>query len=137
MPRLDQSLIYKARKISPYLPLILQATRTLPSAINELRWLKEYVEDSNPRLCRLKTKRKLLELVKKRARGVPLQYILGSQPFGKLDIKCRPGVLIPRYVFTFSQTRFIAQLVKHIDLRLKHTHFIWPNSSKKIIFILQ
>lgn len=29
-------------------------------------------------------------------RGVPLQYVLGSQPFGDLDIECRPGVLIPR-----------------------------------------
>lgn len=25
-----------------------------------------------------------------------MQYVLGSQPFGRLDIKCRPGVLIPR-----------------------------------------
>lgn len=38
-----------------------------------------------------------MNLVKKRARGVPLQYILGSQPFGDLDILCRKGVLIPRY----------------------------------------
>lgn len=27
---------------------------------------------------------------------MPLQYVLGSQPFGSLDIKCRPGVLVPR-----------------------------------------
>lgn len=32
-----------------------------------------------------------------RSRLVPLQYILGSQPFGELDIVCRPGVLIPRW----------------------------------------
>lgn len=38
-----------------------------------------------------------MNLVKKRSRGVPLQYILGSQPFGDLDILCRKGVLIPRY----------------------------------------
>ncbi|KAH3664223.1 hypothetical protein OGAPHI_004574 [Ogataea philodendri] len=34
--------------------------------------------------------------VEERAKHVPLQYILGSQPFGELNIKCRPGVLIPR-----------------------------------------
>lgn len=27
----------------------------------------------------------------------PLQYILGSQPFGSLEIRCEPGVLIPRW----------------------------------------
>ncbi|KAL9617940.1 MAG: hypothetical protein Q9160_007306 [Pyrenula sp. 1 TL-2023] len=34
--------------------------------------------------------------VSRRARGEPLQYIIGTQPFGELDILCRPGVLIPR-----------------------------------------
>jgi HemK-like putative methylase len=37
-----------------------------------------------------------------------LQYVLGSQPFGPLDVKCRPGVLIPRpeteaYVFHLAE----------------------------------
>jgi methylase of polypeptide subunit release factors len=27
-----------------------------------------------------------------------LQYILGTEFFGELEIKCRPGVLIPRWV---------------------------------------
>lgn len=35
-------------------------------------------------------------MVRQRERGMPLQYILGSEPFGDLDILCRPGVLIPR-----------------------------------------
>lgn len=34
-----------------------------------------------------------------RSRGMPLQYILGSQPFGAVDVLCRRGVLIPRCVF--------------------------------------
>lgn len=34
--------------------------------------------------------------VSRRARGVPLQYIIGTQPFGELDILCERGVLIPR-----------------------------------------
>ncbi|EPQ57293.1 S-adenosyl-L-methionine-dependent methyltransferase [Gloeophyllum trabeum ATCC 11539] len=35
-------------------------------------------------------------MVVRRARGEPLQYILGTQPFGSLDILTRPPVLIPR-----------------------------------------
>jgi methylase of polypeptide subunit release factors len=31
-----------------------------------------------------------------RSTGYPLQYILGNQPFGDLEILCRRGVLIPR-----------------------------------------
>lgn len=38
----------------------------------------------------------LSDYVYRRARGEPLQYILGSEYFGELEIKCRPGVLIPR-----------------------------------------
>lgn len=38
----------------------------------------------------------LARYVSRRARGEPLQYIIGTQPFGELDILCRPGVLIPR-----------------------------------------
>jgi len=34
--------------------------------------------------------------VRLRSTGVPLQYVLASQPFGNLDILCRRGVLIPR-----------------------------------------
>ncbi|EHA47444.1 hypothetical protein MGG_14921 [Pyricularia oryzae 70-15] len=35
-------------------------------------------------------------LCMRRGLGEPLQYLLGTQPFGNLDILCRPGVLIPR-----------------------------------------
>lgn len=38
----------------------------------------------------------LSDYVHRRASGEPLQYILGSEYFGELEIKCRPGVLIPR-----------------------------------------
>lgn len=40
--------------------------------------------------------RELARLVAERAGGKPLQYIIGNQPFGNLEIICRPGVLIPR-----------------------------------------
>jgi release factor glutamine methyltransferase len=38
----------------------------------------------------------LREAVKRRATGEPIQYITGTAPFRFLDIKCAPGVLIPR-----------------------------------------
>jgi methylase of polypeptide subunit release factors len=47
----------------------------------------------------------LRELVKKRASGSPLQYLLGSEYFGDLEIRCRPGVLIPRYVIYTTRSR--------------------------------
>lgn len=34
-----------------------------------------------------------------RGRGKPLQYILGTQPFGEVEILCRAGVLVPRCVW--------------------------------------
>jgi methylase of polypeptide subunit release factors len=50
------------------------------------------------------------ELCARRARGEPLQYILGSQPFGPLDIRCEPGVLIPRPETEAWTYRLAAQL---------------------------
>lgn len=93
MPRLAPDLLARARNISPFLPLLLQTCRTLTSARNELRWLREHVRD---RELEQRSRISLLKLCRQRARGVPLQYLLGSQPFGELDILCRPGVLIPR-----------------------------------------
>ncbi|KFY29114.1 hypothetical protein V493_02534 [Pseudogymnoascus sp. VKM F-4281 (FW-2241)] len=103
MPRLSNGLLRHAFTINPLLAPLLRTCRTLPSAHNELRWLRQHVD------ARLETKfgrkkdvpvllrkRCVVNLVGKRARGVPLQYILGSQPFGDLDILCRKGVLIPR-----------------------------------------
>lgn len=56
------------------------------------------------------TSQALHSMCRKRALGHPLQYLLGSQPFGHLDILCRPGVLIPRPE-TESYTGHLADLV--------------------------
>jgi methylase of polypeptide subunit release factors len=101
MPRISASLIRHAFSISPYLPLLLPATRDLALAQNELRWLRSHAIKT-ARLAQLNPKRhitpprSLYQLCRLRATGRPLQYILGSQPFGELEILCRPGVLIPR-----------------------------------------
>lgn len=93
MPRLPPQLLRRAFSISPELSTLLPACRDLQSAKNELRWIKEHVEATT----HVERRRShLLRLCGRRGRGEPLQYVLGSQPFGSLDIKCSPGVLIPR-----------------------------------------
>ncbi|KAI2466519.1 S-adenosyl-L-methionine-dependent methyltransferase [Annulohypoxylon bovei var. microspora] len=122
MPRLPPSLLRHAHRTSPHLAALLPVCRDLASARNELRWIREHVAElltpslspSQPPLqsrsqlrlrdnsnndSRLRTVgRNLLlgHLCRRRGQGVPLQYLLGTQPFGDLEIRCRAGVLIPR-----------------------------------------
>lgn len=100
MPRIPPEAIRQAYKISPHAATILPTCRDLPSTLNELRWIREHVAElqrgrppSPPR-----AEHQIASLCRLRGKGVPLQYVLGSQPFGNLDLKCRPGVLIPRFV---------------------------------------
>lgn len=96
MPRLPPSLFRQAKRQCPNLAALVPACRDLQSAKSELRWLTEFARETTPQ-GHFDAQQKLLErLCRRRGRGVPLQYILGSQPFGPLDIKCTPGVLIPR-----------------------------------------
>ncbi|KAK9454128.1 S-adenosyl-L-methionine-dependent methyltransferase [Dipodascopsis uninucleata] len=85
--RLKPALRLKAWRESPLLYLLLPETRSLADARVELRWIREELEEREVlRLCILRGQK-----------GLPLQYVLGNQPFGdSLDIKCRRGVLIPR-----------------------------------------
>ncbi|KAG0648534.1 putative aspartic-type endopeptidase [Hyphodiscus hymeniophilus] len=110
MPRIPHSTLLKAYKKTPLLPLVLKGARTLPSAINELRWLIEHVQQTSSENGYKRQQQKLLQLCKRRSKGEPLQYILESQPFGELDIKCRPGVLIPRPE-TEAYTTYLADLI--------------------------
>ncbi|KUJ11442.1 S-adenosyl-L-methionine-dependent methyltransferase [Mollisia scopiformis] len=110
MPRLSHDLIRKAYSISSFLPLVLRGTRALDSAINELGWLKEHVFETSKTDCPKAHQKQLLQLCIRRSRAEPLQYILGSQPFGDLDIKCRPKVLIPRPE-TEAYTAHVAKLL--------------------------
>ena len=100
MPRLTTNLLRHARSIDPLLTLLLRSCRDLPSAQNELRWLREHAikltQNAKAR-AQVPGRRVLLRhLVQKRATGKPLQYVIGSEYFGDLEIICRSGVLIPR-----------------------------------------
>ncbi|RKP12118.1 S-adenosyl-L-methionine-dependent methyltransferase [Piptocephalis cylindrospora] len=61
----------------------------------EWRWLREWAEASvAPALVRPTLERALWERARLRK---PLQYILGTQPFGDLELLTRPPTLIPRW----------------------------------------
>ncbi|KAL2152427.1 hypothetical protein VTH82DRAFT_5611 [Thermothelomyces myriococcoides] len=114
MPRISPSLFWQARqKISPLAAQLLPACRDLESAANELRWIREHVRDTK---SPIPDELRVWKLIEKRASGVPLQYVLGSQPFGDLEIECRPGVLIPRPE-TEAYTLHLASLLS----RSQHT----------------
>lgn len=101
MPRLLPSVVRRARYINPSLASLLPVCRDLGSAKNELRWLHEHsikLTNAAGANSRRDSNALLNTFVGRRAKGEPLQYILGSEYFGVLEIKCRPDVLIPRSV---------------------------------------
>ncbi len=106
--RLPPSLVRQAHYIDPLLVPLLKACRDLQSAQNELRWLREHLHEAGgkiynhdftpPRAGLRQRQHRLKQLCLDRSRGKPLQYILGTEYFGELEIICEPGVLIPRSV---------------------------------------
>ncbi|OMP83815.1 putative mitochondrial N(5)-glutamine methyltransferase mtq1 [Diplodia seriata] len=92
MPRIPHGLLRRARRVDCLLPRLLLACRDIASARNELRWLREHAVKTAPATWPAR----LRAMVRDRSAGRPLQYILGTEYFGDLEIACRPGVLIPR-----------------------------------------
>ncbi|PSN70685.1 S-adenosyl-L-methionine-dependent methyltransferase [Corynespora cassiicola Philippines] len=116
MPRLPTSLLRRARAIDPLLPALLGPCRELGAAQNELRWLREHVDEvaearrrKGDRISRISM---LADVVQQRASGKPLQYIFGTEFFGDLEICCRPGVLIPRQE-TAASVSHLTHLIRH------------------------
>jgi hypothetical protein len=94
----------RARK-SDYMAKIMAARKTkgrTPETrqLNPKRHRRAHIDkatkEQHPRRGNLKKAELLRSLVKRRAKGWPLQYGLGTEYFGDLEIECRPGVLIPR-----------------------------------------
>lgn len=120
MPRLPTRDIIKAYQLHKLLPLLLKECRSIDSAQNELRWLREGVLDKRsklrnmwPKLYQTPCRTILGSICRARSRGMPLQYILGDQPFGDLEILCERGVLIPRFAHFIHPSACY-----HYDLRL-------------------
>jgi methylase of polypeptide subunit release factors len=116
MPRIPTALLRKARAIDTLLPALLAPCRDLCAAQNELRWLREHVEKvAEARRAKgdtLATGAFLRQLVGERARGKPLQYLVGTEYFGDLELQCRPGVLIPR-ADTAASVLHLIGLLRH------------------------
>ncbi|CAE6518030.1 unnamed protein product [Rhizoctonia solani] len=79
----------------PRIPqLVANLARSLGSrqqAFREFRWIKESVGSHSNSSQGL-----LADKLLKRTQGWPLQYLLGTQPFGSIEILTRPPTLIPR-----------------------------------------
>ncbi|KAI6032835.1 S-adenosyl-L-methionine-dependent methyltransferase [Pisolithus orientalis] len=71
------------------LPKKLASLLGCESARLELKWMKESLRPSDHPST-------LQKMVERRLQGEPLQYILGTTPFGPLSLLCRPPTLIPR-----------------------------------------
>lgn len=97
MPRLSRQLLATAWKENVLLPPLLRSCRDLRSARLELKWLREHAQKVARRYGLPSFQPLLSRICHQRSRGKPLQYILGTEFFGELELKCRPGVLIPRY----------------------------------------
>ncbi|KAK9368979.1 S-adenosyl-L-methionine-dependent methyltransferase [Lipomyces kononenkoae] len=104
--RLPQAILTRAWRESANLAQLLPEVRTIESARSELRWITEYVHEKMTdraskgiKVSEGDLQNKISHLCYLRGqKGFPLQYLLGSQPFGdSLEIKCRRGVLIPRW----------------------------------------
>ncbi|KAI6121397.1 S-adenosyl-L-methionine-dependent methyltransferase [Pisolithus sp. B1] len=59
------------------------------SASLELKWMRQSLKPSDPSF-------KLQHMLERRLQEEPLQYILGTTPFGPLSLLSRPPTLIPR-----------------------------------------
>ncbi|EKM54510.1 uncharacterized protein PHACADRAFT_175020 [Phanerochaete carnosa HHB-10118-sp] len=99
-----------------HLGLLSQLSSALghESARLELRWMMQALREASNR----QRGSSLAEMVARRMSGEPLQYILGSQPFGPLNLLARSPVLIPR-----PET-------EHWTMRL--SEYVTPSASRPI-----
>lgn len=85
--RIRPRTVFDAWRCDKLLPLLLPECRTVDRAQLELRWIRE----------RFGTAGEVSRAARARYWRVPLQYILGTQPFGAVEVRCAPKVLIPRW----------------------------------------
>ena len=72
----------------------------------------------------------LAESVKQRSKGMPLQYIIGNQPFGNLDIRCRSKVLIPRPETEMYTDKVANLLLTALNTKCQETEPRWQRHKK-------
>ncbi|KZT58897.1 S-adenosyl-L-methionine-dependent methyltransferase [Calocera cornea HHB12733] len=84
-------------------------------ALQEIRWMRSELLKDDGRRDAGGADARLESWINRRTAGEPLQYILGSQPFGPLDIITRRPVLIPRP----ETEEWVRQLSARFDLRAR------------------
>ena len=128
MPRIPPTLLRHARRIDRLLPPLLPVCRDLQSSQNELRWLGEHAAEvvASQHVGTSNQRHLLQQYVNRRAKGEPLQYILGTEFFGHLEIKCKPGVLIPRLVPVFLSLSCCILISCAVDKRLLLLYLTLP-----------
>ncbi|KAJ1304533.1 hypothetical protein OPQ81_005674 [Rhizoctonia solani] len=77
-------------------------------ALRELRWINESIGSHSGSSQAL-----LADKLLKRTEGWPLQYLLGTQPFGSIEILTRPPILIPRPETEYWTLRLAQTLQSH------------------------
>ena len=131
MPRIPPTLLRHARRIDRLLPPLLPVCRDLQSSRNELRWLGEHAAEvvASQHADTGNERHLLQQYVNRRAKGEPLQYILGTEFFGDLEIKCKPGVLIPRLVDCFQFISCCILISCTVDKKLLLLYLTLPDHS--------
>ena len=129
MPRIPPTLLRLARRRNRLLPSLLPVCRDLPSSQNELRWLGEHAAEVASKQGLRDENSLLQQYVSRRAKGEPLQYILGTEYFGELEIECRPGVLIPRFVRWFCFRTMRVLILDYVDKKQLLLCLTLPNHS--------
>lgn len=114
--RILPKVIRRAAKSSPNVLRLLPATRSIKEAETELRWIQADHPDPTPK--------KIAKACAERGRYLtPLQYVIGNQPFGSLNIDCRKHVLIPRSE-TEEWACHISTLLKELTRRNKNIRLV-------------
>ena len=85
----------------------------------EWKWMNDVASPENS----------LQNMVRRRCHGEPLQYILGTEFFGDLEIKCKPGVLIPRLVNVFQYLPCYILISCTVDKKLLLPYLTLPDHS--------
>lgn len=124
MPRVSPSILRKCDATNRFLRFLLPACKTVERSVLELKWISDELRSSGSLNVKPKLLRAIHNACVERSRLVPLQYILGSQPFGALNILCERGVLIPRWE-TEEWTHELADRIKNSITRPEEGLVIW------------
>ncbi|KAK4945599.1 hypothetical protein LTR10_015218 [Elasticomyces elasticus] len=116
-PHKIQDLDDKPKKRTSLFPNGFPASHPVPTdtaaSTGDLQSKSSGGDPSHNEIEKLRIRKFLSNSISKRTAGMPLQYILGSQPFGDLDIRTPKGVLIPRPE-TEGYTEHIAKYLRTV-----------------------